>query len=145
MLKIAKRGMTFPSRSTCEEQKIWQYYIWVVLLFTCCWGVVFFFWQEFNRVTDEWTLLDELSPGCASPSYAEEIILWLCGPLQFYSFKVPPFQSVMETPIFRNRITITTSDCCQTREVTIGSHSFWDRSLCKPNLVPEQQEILVTN
>ena len=66
-------------------------------LFLCCCShvaevLLIFFWQEFNRVTDEWTLLDELSPGCASPSYAEEIILWLCGPLQFYSFKVPPFQ-----------------------------------------------------
>ncbi|KAG0555779.1 hypothetical protein KC19_11G002400 [Ceratodon purpureus] len=30
---------------------------------------------EFNRVTDEWVILDELSHGCDSPSYAEEIIL----------------------------------------------------------------------
>ena len=31
--------------------------------------------QEFNRGTDEWVILDELSPGCDGPTYAEEIIL----------------------------------------------------------------------
>lgn len=38
-------------------------------------NLAFAFEQEFNRVTDEWIVLDDLSLDCDSPTYAEEIIL----------------------------------------------------------------------
>ncbi|GAQ85839.1 DnaJ heat shock family protein [Klebsormidium nitens] len=31
--------------------------------------------SEFDRLSDSWKILDELSPGCGSPQYAEEVIL----------------------------------------------------------------------
>jgi hypothetical protein len=33
------------------------------------------FKQEYDRISDMWMILDELSPDCDSPIYAEEVIL----------------------------------------------------------------------